>query len=454
MIDTGAIEVTVCAKSGRAALSLTNTRTDAAARLIAAPANRTKARRLFTMLYGLCPVAHLSCFDAAKLSASGTNEAVRRAADGGFVEAAMLLEGLVESLRVLLLEASRLMGLRLEPEDARALGALRTGVATLAEHILAMNPFAYENRTPEGGIVFSARRLEAAKETARSVEAGARVLAVKRLFGMEPVEALERLTSESALAGWAASASLAPTASPAAALLARYLKRGADFSDMESPMLFAREKKQSESFADELLHRMLHEPGFALAPFWEGSPRLTGAASRMRTHPLVKEMCRQRGLSPSTLLAARILETAIGLELVRRYCWPEKAAAIEIPSSEAFEPLPASILWTYSPEPGVALALAETARGLLAHALRLGPDGGIAELKITSPTEWQFAPYGPGQRMLLALSRSLSLKEPKTAEEREEISQAVRETLFGLDACVPIELRFGCAAERKAQTAY
>lgn len=448
MIDPGAIEVTVCAKGGRIALSLTNARTDAAARLIAAPANRAKARRLFTMLYGLCPAAHLACFDAAKARALGRAESVRRAADGGFVEAAILLEGVVETLRVLLMEASHLLGRRLEPEDARTLGALRSGVATLAEHMLAMDPFAYESQAEGGALVFNPVRLEAARETARSVEAGARALAEKRLFGMTPAAVLSELSSYEALEAWAARAAEPPAASPAAALLARFLSRSADFGEIESPMLPSRTEKESERFADELLHRMLHEPGFDLAPFWGGSPCLTGAAARMRRHPLAAAMRRRRGLSPSTLLAARILETALGLELARRYCWPEKAGGAELPNYEPMSPLPGSLLWTYSPASGIALALAETGRGLLAHALRLAPDGSIAELKITSPTEWQFAPYGPGQRMLLAISKHV--KEPRTPEERQAIEQDIRETLFGLDACVPLELRFGCPTERKA----
>ena len=70
--DEAAIHIHVLPKPcGKASVCVSSTRTNGIARMLASPEHRANARRLITLLYGLCPIAHLTAFDSALLAARG-----------------------------------------------------------------------------------------------------------------------------------------------------------------------------------------------------------------------------------------------------------------------------------------------------------------------------------------------------------------------------------------------
>ena len=106
IIDDASIRVHIKSKPcSRATAVVSSTRTNAVARAASLPENRGKVRRLLTLLYGLCPLAHLAAFEGALSAARGEDEKL----DGSKLERqrlltdAVRLEGLTENLRVLLL---------------------------------------------------------------------------------------------------------------------------------------------------------------------------------------------------------------------------------------------------------------------------------------------------------------------------------------------------------------
>ena len=76
--DEAAIHIHVLPKScGKASVCVSSTRTNGIARMLATPEHRSNARRLITLLYGLCPIAHVTAFDSASVAARGRPSAPR-----------------------------------------------------------------------------------------------------------------------------------------------------------------------------------------------------------------------------------------------------------------------------------------------------------------------------------------------------------------------------------------
>ena len=141
MIETGAIHICVGTKpTGRLALALSNTRTTAAAKLLAAPENRSRARRLVTLLFGLCPIAQLVAFDTARAAACGCSAPVERTAR--LAEIAVVLEAIVETIRVFVAEAGQISGIFHTREAGKRIGRLRVRLTGLTETILSLDPCA------------------------------------------------------------------------------------------------------------------------------------------------------------------------------------------------------------------------------------------------------------------------------------------------------------------------
>ena len=443
MIETGAIHICVGTKpTGRLALALSNTRTAAAAQLLAAPENRSRARRLVTLLFGLCPIAQLVAFDTARAAACGCPAPVERTAR--LAEIAVVLEAIVETIRVFVAEAGQISGIFHTREAGKRIGRLRVRLTGLTETILSLDPCA--PAAPE-----DRERLRAGFASAKALLEEALDIAKTEIYGTSPdAFDLEHNTLD-ALKAWAREAS---PFRAAARLFAAELDRPRGDCEIEIPFLPVRSDKTTPAFAEELLNRMLFESGFELAPFWQGSPRLTGTLSRMRdAHPAARALIYERGISPASLLGCRLLELAVALRHAKRLLTLSKSAADR--SAEAGAgPKRAylnSVVWSLAESEGrhrEAISLVETARGLLAHAVRLDSDGGVSTLRITSPTEWQFAPYGAGQRMLISLVRSRFAESLPTS--KREIESVVRQALFGLDPCVPLEFAYTGEAARLA----
>ncbi|MBK1688721.1 hydrogenase formation protein [Rubrivivax gelatinosus] len=83
-----------------------------------------------------------------------------------------------------------------------------------------------------------------------------------------------------------------------------------------------------------------------------------------------------------------------------------------------------------SPAPGVGLAWAETARGLLVHRVRVEPAAAgwrVADYRVLAPTEWNFHPEG-------VLARTLQALAPDDVAGAELLADA-------FDPCVPVRCR-------------
>ena len=444
-LEEAAIRVHVMKKTGgRAALSVSSTRTDQIPRLLSDPRNCAKAKRLLTLLYALCPIAHLAAYDGAANAALGTTPAERRRRDGGLLEEAVRLEAVVENLRVLIHEAAAiedetaLLGILPNPElpappavsidDRRAIGMLRGRLAQVAAAAAALPAVHLW-----GGA--EARQIAKARQTLETVLRDASALAERLLFGAPAAEFLAATPSAFSLETWALGAS---ATLPAAHLLASSLA-DPEAPEIDVPMLPERGVVMTPEFAEELAHRLLTDPGFDLAPFWQGSPRLTGAATRQHDRPAVADMLRTRGIAPATLLSARILETAALIEASRAgLSVGSTSKEAERDHSNDRDAALERMLWTYGPEPGTGISFVESARGLLVHAVKADRAGGVACLKITSPTEWQFSPNGAGQRMAGAAVRPFEYPG-ESPEGRAALALRIRRALFGLDACVPVD---------------
>lgn len=75
IIDDASIRVHIKSKPcSRATAVVSSTRTNAVARSASLPENRGKVRRMLTLLYGLCPLAHLAAFEGALSAARGEDE--------------------------------------------------------------------------------------------------------------------------------------------------------------------------------------------------------------------------------------------------------------------------------------------------------------------------------------------------------------------------------------------
>lgn len=433
MFDPGHILVDLCTRRDeRLTVTVCNTRSARVAEELVKPATRANARRLIGLVYGLCPLAHLNAFDAARAAALGRTVGELRARTLAFGESALMLEALTENLRVLTLEVQNLLpaGPRVTDNigNAKRFGALRGRVQTLVHVASAMDPLAGLDDNPTTDD--AKKRACAWAQAAEVVDQMLPDLTTAfrdMLFGMTPEAWLtEAATSEDALLGWAEAHR---DTLPAAHWIAHLAKRPAGWGAIGCERLPA-----SAKILDELGSRMLSETGFALAPRLSHRPRLTGAYARME-HAAIFRPFSRRGPDAMSLAAARLFECALGLRLLEG---DHAARARRFTTLEAAgTPLVAA-----APTTEGAVGCAESARGLLAHAVTLDEDRLPEHLAITSPTEWQFAPEGPAARVASELVRRLC-GESKTECCRELLSQnsleqQLKEALFGLDACVPV----------------
>ena len=467
--DEAAIHIHVLPKPcGKASVCVSSTRTNGIARMLAANEHRANARRLITLLYGLCPIAHLTAFDGALLAARGHPSEKRGSAFARLPEAAVTAEAIVENLRVLVCESEKLEArtallggfaatqegkppLPLTPilgqEEHRQIGALRARLALIAQLLVKLDPHAEEGPDPAP----FQRLLDALS----ALLAEARTAASRLLFGMDPAEFLKNLHERRFdLRGWAEShAGTIPAAHLLLSLLAEPRPPEADVQ-----FLPERSEIMTPDFAEEIAYRLLNDSGFDMAPFWQGAPRLTGALSRMRNNPAVRDLLISEGISPVALTGARIVETA---------CFFERAKALldlsarlidrAMPKEGESTPLSTSeedgrnVLWTYGLEAGIGISFVETARGLLMHAVKLSPSGELQTLRITSPTEWQFSPNGAGQRMA-SLAAKTFLYPKDDMDDRAKLENAVERALFGLDACVPTVFAWNGCRRSKSES--
>jgi hypothetical protein len=165
------------------------------------------------------------------------------------------------------------------------------------------------------------------------------------------------------------------------------------------------------------------DPSFATNPHRNGASALTGPLERQVNHPLVVSVTERFGDGLARLFAARLADLA---ELPRRM---EAAIATLQPA----ELVTAGSSGIKSSAPGEGCGVAETARGRLAHWLRLDGNGRLADARMVAPTDWNFAAGGP-------LARGLAGAKVR---DRHDAVERVRLLVAMLDPCVAcgIEVR-------------
>lgn len=167
----------------------------------------------------------------------------------------------------------------------------------------------------------------------------------------------------------------------------------------------------SESGPDWFAAALSGDPAFAIRPRHDGGPALTGPLERQAAHPLVVSVTERFGDGLARLFAARLADLA---ELPRRM---EVAIADLRPADPAM---------AAGPGPREGCGVAETARGRLAHWLRLDEMGRIADARMVAPTDWNFAADGP-------LARGLAGAE---VDGRDDAAERARLLVAMLDPCV------------------
>jgi hypothetical protein len=162
----------------------------------------------------------------------------------------------------------------------------------------------------------------------------------------------------------------------------------------------------------EVAAAMGADPDYPRYPTWQGEPGETGALARMGRHPLLAQLLREQGNTVAARFVARLLEvaqTAIGLE-----------------NGEG------NWLGAMQLAPGVAVAWAETARGLLVHRLE-AREGRVRDYRIVAPTEWNFHPRG-------ALAAGLAGQSVIDGEDARRKAQLL---VQALDPCVACSVEVG-----------
>lgn len=360
-------------------------------------------------------VAALAAFDAARRAEMEICDEERREADGGFTERAIMAEALLENLMLLTFKAGDTAKAAVRSEAAQICRQLRSDSGVLYEAVFAFRP--------EDGVFARAEIAQAD----RFIEGALRLcgpLLYDLVFEMTPEAFLDDLTTPGDLDSWAN----AVTQPAAGILMSRLLDEAELFGRIDSALLPETDGDDGFRFADEILHRLIFEPGFDAAPVWLNEPRLTGAVVRHRRHPLIRAMFARSGVTAALLWAARLLDTA------SLFCFLSgRAVKHAVPPASVFSYAPGTVR-------GGAAAFAETAGGLLTEAFGYRSDDPEERLfAAVRPADWLYAPEGPAAQTVFALMRGLSRSDRSFSNEA--VADAVRLALFPLEAGVPIDIQ-------------
>ena len=163
-----------------------------------------------------------------------------------------------------------------------------------------------------------------------------------------------------------------------------------------------------ENLGRALLGELEVDPDYPRLPRWAGLPAETGALARQATAPLVAELLARDGCTASTRFVARLVELAV------------LVADLRARSGGRIAPVRGHALAA-----GVGIGLAETARGLLLHRVRV-EHGTVTDYRIVAPTEWNFHPAGP-------LTQGL---KGRSAADGALLEREARTVVQSLDPCV------------------
>ena len=316
---------------------------------------------LLTSVYALCPQAHLAAWEAAsaRAAAKAMPENAQRVA----------AETAAEHLRFLAFDAPRAVGLK-PAHDVRRLGALR---ALMTQEFSAVKPD------------FAKIRAALTAETEH--------------FITGPAAGFNALDSIPDFESW-----ITHGQTPAAQLFSALWEQVPSRGILTTPALDPHSPADAETW---------FTPQFsAQNPTVRGKPRMTGALTRWKSHPLIADLDELYCCSVRTLFVARLIEIIRVLTDWAKTFDFVRAAAV-------------------AADTGVALV--QSARGLLTHHIRLARDlNRVESVVIAAPTEWNFARHGAAEE---ALSKIEFFSE-------EDYRRQAAWMLAGIDACVPCRLHF------------
>jgi hypothetical protein len=172
-----------------------------------------------------------------------------------------------------------------------------------------------------------------------------------------------------------------------------------------------------EGLRRSVIEDMEADAEYARFPRWGGLPAETGALARQAGAPLIAALLERDGQTASARFVARLVELAVLVRDLRA----RSAGRIAAVRSHALAD-------------GAGLGLAETARGLLLHRVRI-ERGHVTDYRIVAPTEWNFHPQGP-------LAQALT---GRSAADHGRLERDARVVVQSLDPCVACRLEIADA---------
>jgi len=321
-----------------------------------------RAVALVPMLFSLCGQAQGTVAHLAAAAAEGNDPGIAEQASG---KRRIQVEALQEHLWRVLVDWSQWLD---EAPDMAALGELRRSVAkALGTGDEAWQGFAAELEVFLGDKIWA--------------------MPSRQWLAMTTLPELER---------WAGGGKTG-----AARMIGRLLENEGVFGASEVPCL----PLDVQSLLSGVAAEIDADPEYPRYPTWQGEPGETGALARMRHHPLLARLLREQGNTVAARFVARLLEMA------------QMAVGLEHDEEDWLGALRLA--------PGVGMAWAETARGLLIHRVEV-EEGRVKDYRIVAPTEWNFHPQGALVKGLLGLA----------ATDGEEARRKAQLLVQALDPCV------------------
>jgi hypothetical protein len=322
-------------------------------------------QRLIPLLFSICRRAQGAASAAAIAAAQALDAGVR---DQQREALEVTLEMLQEGVWRLLIDWPRSMG---EPAQVPAVAAVRHASSAVLDD----------------GVTLDAL-LAVADDVLR-----------EHVYGV-PVETWLASTDLAALDRWVDAGATLP---------ARLLRRMRD----ESPGLGRSDvalmpDATLEGLRRSVIEDMEADAEYARFPRWGGLPAETGALARQAGAPLIAALLERDGQTASARFVARLVELAVLVRDLRA----RSAGRVAAVRSHAL------------PD-GAGLGLAETARGLLLHRVRV-ERGVVTDYSIVAPTEWNFHPQGPLPQALAG----------RSAADHGRLERDARVVVQSLDPCV------------------
>ncbi|MBK5930097.1 nickel-dependent hydrogenase large subunit [Halochromatium salexigens] len=385
------------------AVTIHSSRPVTAARVFAGKSPAEVVRQLPT-LFSLCGTAQAAACVAACEQALGRQpSAAVLARRQALVHAETIKEHLWRLLldwpRILAATQARSPAASAMPQVMRAFMALRQAQQAVADP-------------------FTVHAQQAEQSTAAVLDPSALLdLVTEQALGTVPDAWLQTLDRPAAVRRWAEQ-----TQTPAAGLVRAVFAQGlfACGANAVARLPEAPWRWLAESLANA------NADAFIAAPHWQQECAETGPLARVAAQPLIAALLAEYGNGLLTRLMALLVDlaqSARGLEATLDAGMDNPGSAVQLPIKEAG--VDAEV------DAGVGIGVAEAARGLLVHRVRIAA-GRVEQYQILAPTEWNFHPKGVVAQGLAAIARG--------GAEGPELERLARLYITAVDPCVDYRL--------------